>query len=151
MIAVCQNTAISVDANIDKTLEWATASQKPWFLKSEELYLVAKKAIEDLKLNDFTAVQQSISVIDKSTATLLRSSDSVLKTSFSSEEGFSLINTVDTLLACNEYINSNFIIYFNVLGLFLTTPHHTTPPHPTHLSHQLPSPFCIRQTVRSTL
>jgi hypothetical protein len=98
MIAVCQSTAITVDTNIDKTLDVLAATPKPWFLKSEELYLVAKKALEDLKLNDFAAVQHSISLIDKSTASIMKSSDAMLKTNFSTEEGFSLINTIDSVL-----------------------------------------------------
>ena len=99
MLATAQSAAIKVDSFLDQTL---IVGPTPWFLKSEELYLITKKAIEDLKLNDYTAIKNAIVLIDKSTASLLKTSDSVLKTSLSSQEGFSIIKTIDLTLSCNK-------------------------------------------------
>ena len=105
MIATAQSAVIKVDTCLDQTL---VVGPTPWFLKSEELYLITKKAIEDLKLNDYSAVQKAIALIDKSTESLLKTSDSVLKTSLSSQEGFSLIKTVDETLSCKIYKYTKF-------------------------------------------
>jgi len=104
MIATAQATAVNVDAFLDRTL---VVGPTPWFLKAEELYLVSKKAIDDLKLNDYAAVQGAISLIDNSTSTLLKTSDSVLKTSLSSDEGFSIIKVIDeTLVATQKLLHT---------------------------------------------
>ena len=105
MLATAQIAVTKVDNFIDQTL---VVNPTPWFLKSEELYLISKKAVEDLKLNDYPAVQKAISLIDKSTTSIMKTSNSVLKTSLTSAEGFSIIKTIDETLSSILFLNTIF-------------------------------------------
>lgn len=91
MQATIETTAKTVDGFLDKAL---VAQPTPWFLKAEDLYLLAKKALSDLKLGDYTVVQRAIAIVDKSTEALVGEF-----TSYTVEEGFSVIKVIDETLA----------------------------------------------------
>lgn len=91
MQATLETTAKNVDTYIDQVL---VPTPTPWFLKSEDLYLLAKKALSDMKLGDYSVVKKAITIVDKSTEMLVGKF-----TSYTIEEGFSVLKVIDETLA----------------------------------------------------
>jgi len=91
MQTAIETTATNVDVFIDRAL---APTPTPWYLKSEDLYLLAKKAISDMNLGDYTVIKKAITIVDKSTEMLVGKF-----TTYTVEEGFSVLKVIDEALA----------------------------------------------------
>lgn len=112
MQAAFETTVTNVDTFIDRALD---PTPTPWYLKSEDLYLLAKKALADMNLGDYTVVKKAITIIDKSTEMLVGKF-----TSYTVEEGFSVLKVIDETLTtycpkADEAIDATHVKFFEAL------------------------------------
>lgn len=112
MQAAIETTATNVDTFIDKAL---APTPTPWYLKSEDLYLLTKKALTDMNLGDYTVIKKAITIVDKSTEMLVGK-----LTTYTVEEGFSVLKVIDETLAiycpkADEAVDATHVKFLDAL------------------------------------
>jgi hypothetical protein len=105
-VAMVVAKRLSVDDMVEASLEFVATSEKPWYLKGQDLYSVAKKIYTDVydQVTDKVGEEHTKSVeeaLTKATSLVDRATESVLKrcTSMTMEDNFSVLEKVDELLA----------------------------------------------------
>ena len=78
---------------IDQYLAAISVSQRPWYFKAEDVYAVAKTAIENMKLTDIAVLKRSIEAVDAATEAILKKF-----TSITVEDGFSITKAIDDFI-----------------------------------------------------